>query len=374
MLMHCGSRVPQCRFVKCFVVYEMFQALTRFLHILSAGGLEGKVYWQWRNTVLDYVVYSLCGGRSSSSWQDMSLVKRLFTLVFNPPTPFNLSSAYTCVSWFTLQRGLEMWVLSEQHTVRDTEHWQSGSAVCVFTCCCSPNYLSCLPAPWSRSRRASSDLIPLCVSACPRSPLSLLSLLLREVTTQDTRWWSTRWSTTFTSSPAASSTPRSLPSLVCIVHRCKHAETLKLSLTHTHTHTVPRPSFLSSVDARHHFYSLHFDDCSSECDCLDSEPDCRLHLSHSSAVTSLANGVLLLLCVSWASTYQHVSILYVICRYLITFLLFSSFDVRHIDVPLQAQCGKYDMLLSFTNWKFYIRYLLLEFPSGEGVVLSDHWR
>ncbi|KAA8583609.1 hypothetical protein FQN60_014817 [Etheostoma spectabile] len=36
--------------------------------------------------------------------------------------------------------------------------------------------------------------------------------------------------------------------------------------------------------------SLHFDDCYSECDQLDSEPDGRLHHIHSSAVTSLANG------------------------------------------------------------------------------------
>lgn len=40
------------------------------------------------------------------------------------------------------------------------------------------------------------------------------TLLRRAATTRDTRWWWTRWSTTFTSFPAASSTPRSPPSSV----------------------------------------------------------------------------------------------------------------------------------------------------------------
>lgn len=135
------------------------------------------------------------------------------------------------------------------------------------------------------------------VCFCLSLLIALCLFLCRAATTRDTRWWSTRWSTTFTCSPAASSTPRPPPSLVC------NAETL-LHYTEAHTHTDSRSKavfpryFLDELidsfqpaGARHRQPQF----CYSECDRLDSEPDCRLHHIHSSAVTSLANGVLLFL-------------------------------------------------------------------------------
>lgn len=53
-------------------------------------------------------------------------------------------------------------------------------------------------------------LLLVCFSRSSVSP----TRLCRAATTRDTRWWWTRWSTIFTSFPAASSTPRSPPSSV----------------------------------------------------------------------------------------------------------------------------------------------------------------
>lgn len=70
-------------------------------------------------------------------------------------------------------------------------------------------------------------------------------------------------------------------------------------------------------------YCLSFDDCYGECDQFDSEPACRLHHIHSSAVTSLANGVLLFLSGSQPSIQLHFNMYgCMICQYLITFLPF----------------------------------------------------
>lgn len=57
------------------------------------------------------------------------------------------------------------------------------------------------------ANRTPTGLKSLCLICVP-------TVLCRAATTRDTRWWWTRWSTTSTSFPAASSTPRSPPSSV----------------------------------------------------------------------------------------------------------------------------------------------------------------
>lgn len=67
-----------------------------------------------------------------------------------------------------------------------------------------PNYSPCFSTSAKQSSRGLG-VSYFSLSVC-------LPLLFRAATTQATPWWSTLWSTTSTSSPAASSTPRSPPS------------------------------------------------------------------------------------------------------------------------------------------------------------------
>lgn len=131
---------------------------------------------------------------------------------------------------------------SEQESLSNTRLTvDSGLCICLLL----PAKLFLLPHSSSKqSCRGHSGLMPLCrlflfLSLLVSSHCSLF-FLCRAATMQDTLSWSTRWSTTFTSSPAASSTPRSLPSLVRNAHGCKHAE------THTHTFILgSKASFLA---------------------------------------------------------------------------------------------------------------------------------
>lgn len=80
----------------------------------------------------------------------------------------------------------------------------TGLMFIYYACCYLQNYLA-WPAA-TPNKLAEPPLI---------SRSSMFLSLCRAATTRDTRWWWTRWSTTFTSSPVGSSTPRPLPSSVC---------------------------------------------------------------------------------------------------------------------------------------------------------------
>lgn len=105
-------------------------------------------------------------------------------------------------------------------------------------CCYLPKYLACLPA--QPNKIAEPPLVSF-LSVFLSVLISLCLFLCRAATTQDIQWWWTRWSMTFTSSPAASSTPRSPLSLVCNADRCaRHL------LTHNYAQAYfLRPSFLA---------------------------------------------------------------------------------------------------------------------------------
>lgn len=183
----------------------------------------------------------------------------------------------------------------------------------------------------------SSSVRPICKGSISLMTLSVSVFLssfdlCRAATTQDTQWWWTRWSTTFTSSPVVSSTPRSPPSLVCNAHRFKH--------THTHSGFFPRPCICTVFLINWSrlltlLYSLYLGNRHSEGDQLESEPDCSLHHIHSSAVTSLANGVLLFLSGLQPSAHLHSDMhSCMICRCLVTFLLFLLWHINgflHFD-------------------------------------------
>lgn len=148
----------------------------------------------------------------------------------------------------------------------------TGLVFMYYTCCYLQNYLA-WPAA-TPNKLAEPPLI---------SRSSMFLSLCRAATTRDTRWWWTLWSTTFTSSPVGSSTPRPLPSSVC--YGDTHA---------THLHTILQRLPLWSVltilvtnwlwillTLSPPFWRLW----------LWSVPDCALHCIHSSAVHWLANGV-----------------------------------------------------------------------------------
>lgn len=182
----------------------------------------------------------------------------LFKLCLNHSTnnPLDISIAVTFVSKFilgwnvNLSLDLSSWwvdVSKQQHRAANILT-DSGRRFTYDACCYSPNYSACLPVSDKQSCRVSIKLVPPLVS-----PHWSLSLICRAATTQDTQWWLTQWSTTFTSSPAASSTPRSQLSLVrtdassCVVYTLH---------THTHTHPIHWHTFMLTLSFQGRLSSL----------------------------------------------------------------------------------------------------------------------